>query len=283
MKEFYTIGEMSHLFKISTDTLRYYDKIDLIKPWITGDNNYRYYSKAQFEMMSTILLLRSLGTPIDQLQTILRSDDASLLQSELKKNCKLIDQKIKDLSFIKEQALLLDCTIDDTCYNDAVTLRRLPPMYALIKEYDSEHDELDIDEIRKVNHSAISDWVSYASIISTIDQTLLNKKEFHRYKTYGYLSETPCDIDQDDIKKTFDPGWYVCCNAKVTTIDHWEIDRSYLAMLDFIAKNHYTICGDAIERNVLDFYRGTNNDLTIYFKLYIPVQINELSIAPNIN
>lgn len=35
MKEFYTIGEVSKIFKVSTDTLRFYDKINLIKKVIS--------------------------------------------------------------------------------------------------------------------------------------------------------------------------------------------------------------------------------------------------------
>ena len=49
MKEFYTIGEISKIFNIPSATLRYYDSIGLLCPWEIGENNYRYYSKAQFE------------------------------------------------------------------------------------------------------------------------------------------------------------------------------------------------------------------------------------------
>ena len=43
MKKFYKIGEISKLYNISSDILRYYEKIGLITPDMRGENGYRYY------------------------------------------------------------------------------------------------------------------------------------------------------------------------------------------------------------------------------------------------
>lgn len=274
MKEFYTVGEISQIFKVSADTLRYYDRINLLKPWFTGENNYRYYSKAQFEMISSILLLRNIGTPIAKLQKILRNHDASLIESELTSYNAIIDQKIRELTYMKEQVSLLCGNIKDTCYDETVSLRKVPRMYTLLKEYDSKNDELDINQICEVNNSELSDWISFANIISTTDQEDLKKREYHTYKTYGYLSEYPCNQGPEDLRKVFESRWCVCCNAKVERIDHLDIDRIYDKIMDYIEEHQYQICDDAIERNVLDLYGKKDNHLTIYFKIYIPVRIN---------
>ncbi|AZV42873.1 hypothetical protein BAOM_2264 [Peribacillus asahii] len=48
MKEYFTIGEVSKLFKVKIATLRYYDEIGLLRPeFIDEKNNYRYYSTQQ--------------------------------------------------------------------------------------------------------------------------------------------------------------------------------------------------------------------------------------------
>ncbi len=44
MRDMFLIGELAKLFNISTDTLRYYDKIGLLKPKYDKDNGYRYYT-----------------------------------------------------------------------------------------------------------------------------------------------------------------------------------------------------------------------------------------------
>ncbi len=270
MKEFYTVGEVSKIFNVSTDTLRFYDKINLIKPWKTGENGYRYYSKAQFEIMSTIILLRSIGTPIQKLYQILNNRDASGIEYELLKYIEDIDNKINDLQSMKAKASLLCNNIRDTCYDEEVTVRRLPKFWILSKEFGTE-DELDIEEIFRTNNVTKRDWISFANIISTIDQEKLKAGDYHTYKKYGFLSEHPCETDSKYLE-IIESRLYVCCNAKVNRIDHSDIDRIYSKMMTFIENNDYIITGDAIERNVLDLYQRKDNDLTIFFKIYIPIE-----------
>lgn len=269
MKEFYTIGEVSKIFNVSTDTLRFYDKINLIKPWKTGDNGYRYYSKAQFEMISTIILLRSIGTPIQKLYHILNDQDASGIENELLRYIDEIEFKIHELKSLKEKTSLLCKNIKDTCYDEEITVRKLPKFWLLSKEFGSE-DELDIEEIIKTNNATKGDWISFANIISTIEPEKLEAGDYHSYKKYGFLSEHPCDTDSKYLE-IIESRLCVSCNAKVNRIDHADIDRIYSNMMEFIKENGYSITGDAIERNVLDLYQGEDNDLTIFFKIYIPV------------
>ncbi|MDU4855410.1 MAG: MerR family DNA-binding transcriptional regulator, partial [Clostridioides difficile] len=52
MSKKFSIGEMSKLHKISIQTLRYYDQIDLFKPvHVDQESNYRYYSIDQFSQL----------------------------------------------------------------------------------------------------------------------------------------------------------------------------------------------------------------------------------------
>lgn len=45
MKDRYTISEMARFFNVSSQTLRYYDKIGLYRPAVVNrENGYRYYS-----------------------------------------------------------------------------------------------------------------------------------------------------------------------------------------------------------------------------------------------
>lgn len=271
MKEYYTIGEVGKIFSVSTDTLRYYDDIKLLKPWKTGDNGYRYYSKAQFEMIATLLLLRNIGTPINKLFTILKYQDASMLESELCNYTEEIDKKINELKALREQAALLYTHLKDTCYDEEIAVKKLPQFWVISKEFGSTNDELDINEIVKVNTSTKENWISFANIISTIDKNVLLLGDFHTYKEYGYISEYPCDTNSKNLLRIIESRLYVCCNAKVTRIDHMDIDRIYEKMLRFINDNGYRVAGDAIERNILDLYHDKDKDLTLFFKIYIPV------------
>jgi Predicted transcriptional regulators len=271
LKEYYTVGEVGKIFKVSADTLRFYDDIKLIKPWMVGSNGYRYYSKAQFEMISTILLLRSIGTPIEKLFKILHHKDASLIEAELSRYTQELDIKMKELQCLKERVNLLHDNLKDTCYDEEISVRMLPQFWLLSKEFETDNDELDIREIVNANHSAKEDWISFANIISTIDKEFLLAGDYHTYKEYGYLSEYPCDTDRKDLLRIIESRLCVCANAKVTRMDHIDIDVIYSKMMSYIKQNNYTVCGDAIERNVLDLYDEKEKDPILYFKIYIPV------------
>lgn len=67
-QKYMTISELAKLRKTTTSALRYYDKIGLLQPdYVDPDTGYRYYTIFQYEKLGTILELRSLDMPIEQI------------------------------------------------------------------------------------------------------------------------------------------------------------------------------------------------------------------------
>lgn len=50
-----TIKEFSKLTHTPIDTLKYYDRIDILKPALIGDNRYRYYKPEQAVQLTRII------------------------------------------------------------------------------------------------------------------------------------------------------------------------------------------------------------------------------------
>ncbi len=70
-----SIGEFSHICKVSTKTLRYYAEIGLILPEeINPENGYRYYSIAQLEKMLFINRLKAYNFSLEEIKAILSSE-----------------------------------------------------------------------------------------------------------------------------------------------------------------------------------------------------------------
>jgi len=66
------IGEFSKLSKITIKTLRYYDKIGLLKPaMIDTASSYRYYTEAQLETARMIALYKAAGIGNDMIAKLL--------------------------------------------------------------------------------------------------------------------------------------------------------------------------------------------------------------------
>lgn len=75
MKEvFYTTGEFAKKSGITLRTLRYYDKINLLKPSSHNSSGHRLYSKHDFPKLQKILTLKFIGLSLDEIKNIMTSD-----------------------------------------------------------------------------------------------------------------------------------------------------------------------------------------------------------------
>lgn len=69
------IGDFSRLTQVSIKTLRYYDKLGLLKPaWINRYNGYRFYQITQIPQLNRILVMKELGFSLEQIQGFLQED-----------------------------------------------------------------------------------------------------------------------------------------------------------------------------------------------------------------
>ena len=60
-----SITELAKLRQVTSETLRYYDRIGLITPdYVDPQTRYRYYSIRQYDKLGTIKELRQLGMSI---------------------------------------------------------------------------------------------------------------------------------------------------------------------------------------------------------------------------
>lgn len=71
-----SIGEFSNICKVSTKTLRYYAEIGLLEPSeVNPENGYRYYAIEQLEKMLFINRLKAYFFSLDDIKTILQSEE----------------------------------------------------------------------------------------------------------------------------------------------------------------------------------------------------------------
>lgn len=71
----YSIQELSRLSGVTTRTLRWYDKIGLLKPCRVAESGYRYYGAAEVDRLQDILFYRALGVALARIRQCL--DDPS--------------------------------------------------------------------------------------------------------------------------------------------------------------------------------------------------------------
>jgi DNA-binding transcriptional MerR regulator len=77
----YTIGQLAKLASVSIRTLRYYDKIELLKPVIRANSNYRYYGKDELYRLQQILFYKELDFGLSDIKKLLDEPDFDQLKA----------------------------------------------------------------------------------------------------------------------------------------------------------------------------------------------------------
>lgn len=111
MEKKYKTGEFARLANVTERTLRYYDKIGLLKPSFILSNGYRQYTDSDLLKLQKILSLKYLGFSIEEIFPIVL-EDQNLIES-FKMQIDLIDSRIKSMTNIKDSMESIISTIND--------------------------------------------------------------------------------------------------------------------------------------------------------------------------
>ncbi len=106
MDKFFTISQTAEIVGMTTETLRHYDRIGLVKPCKTDEwTKYRYYSQGEIVRLNTIRALRVMDLSLDEIKNVLEYDDLSKIIDLLKHAEQSADNKITELNFAKTKII----------------------------------------------------------------------------------------------------------------------------------------------------------------------------------
>lgn len=109
----YTIGEIAKLTNLSIQTLRYYDKIELLKPaFVDGATNYRYYTEAQIYYIDLIKSLKYIGTSLEDIKYA-QSLTTEQLVAFLAQQEKIVEQKLRKMKEVQHTLLKTKKQLED--------------------------------------------------------------------------------------------------------------------------------------------------------------------------
>lgn len=183
IKDYFTIGELSELFNINTQTLRYYDSIGLFAPEkrdeITG---YRYYQFKQLYDLASIRYLRRLDYSINSIDSYMKSRKVEMVLEKFKEQSRILHEKWDDLMRI-----------------DHVIQRKISFIEAELPKVNFDKFDVRFYNERKYLPIGTEEQL-YRSDIFYFYPTIA----FYRgdIKSFGaYLVDTNCDEVEDDFKK----------------------------------------------------------------------------------
>lgn len=100
--EFMTISEVSKSFKVSTRTLRYYEKIGLLPSKHEEDYAYRVYDENSVRRLQCILVLRKLRISLKEIALILEKPEQLQIIEVFQKNIEELNGEITALNIIRD-------------------------------------------------------------------------------------------------------------------------------------------------------------------------------------
>nr|WP_319489032.1 helix-turn-helix domain-containing protein [uncultured Caproiciproducens sp.] len=123
-ENFYSIGEVAKILGISVQSLRYYNKIELLKPaYINPETGYRYYTYIQLSLIDRIRYLETIGLSLTEIKNAFTTGTSKALLPYLEKQLK---GKMEEQQKIQETVDILKWYINFFCYSNRQQFQAVP-------------------------------------------------------------------------------------------------------------------------------------------------------------
>jgi len=268
MKEKFLIGELSKIFNISTDTLRHYDRIGLLKPEYDQINKYRYYSVDKFFTLSRILFLRNLDISLEDIKNYFNNQNTDHLLMLLKKEKAEIDRKMNRLINLKRKiSNKIELIEDANKYINQIRVERFPERWGVFIDIENIEDEYELKSSFKKHeaHFKMSSWLIEGQIYTSISKEDMSEE---RFEQFNYFIEILSREENSNLQlKILPENDYACI---VFCGSYSNIEHYYRMLIQWIEENGYEIAGDSIEKNIVD-YGFSNSEEEYISEIQIPI------------
>ena len=275
-KKLFRISDVAKMFRVSTGTLRHYEKAGLLCPEHTDQEpGYRYYSVRQFEVLNTIRYLRALDLPLDEIAEFLHNRDIEVIEEKLERQKELIARKKRELEIIERKIDHRIWQIRDASQSELDVIRKIRlPGCRMVRMQDSLRPksyldlEFSIRQLQK-DQPETSVFLGKVGIGITLEHLLEGK-----FDTYDLVFLI---LDEEDsyqgTTEELQEQMYVTirfCGG------HTEAPDYYRKILTYIRAEHLTITGFSQEITMID--DGiTSNPEKFVTEIRIPVDEKRLS------
>ena len=162
MKDYYKIGEISRLYGIGTDSLRYYEELGILKPR-RDQNGYRLYSLKDIYKLNVIRDLRLLDFSMEQIKGYLDKQSLANTLKLLHQEQEILDRKMQELA---ERKAIIAGRIDSLSTAMSIcpgsfSVKKLPARHCVqLNQYITRDEEMDfvIKKLHQKHESKIKDF-----------------------------------------------------------------------------------------------------------------------------
>lgn len=170
---YYKTGQFARLANVSERTIRYYDKIGLLKPSFVMENGYRQYSDLDLLKLQKILSLKHLGFSIEEIFPMVM--DNTNLKESFELQIDLIEDKISHLQSLKD-ALKRASQSSNLSWNMILSLVQLSNEETnIIEQYKNAknlNDRISLHEKYSTNSQGWFNWLFEKIDFSKVNRLL---------------------------------------------------------------------------------------------------------------
>lgn len=162
MKEFYKISEIARLYGIGADSLRYYEKIGVLRPR-RAENGYRMYGLKDIYKLSILRDLRRLDFSVPQIREYLEHQSIGHTLTMLEEERQLLHRQLQELKTREEslQKRIHSLTQAQSITPGVFQVKELPARPCLrLNETITRDEEMDfaIKKLHRTHESRIRDF-----------------------------------------------------------------------------------------------------------------------------
>lgn len=276
----YSIGEAAESCGIPIKTLRYYDKINFLKPaYRDANSNYRYYSKKQLTTLLIIRRLRAMDFSLNEIRSLMNEKDLSAFNVKIDAHCQALRDTIEDM-----QIRLSDCeNLLSRGYRGHKILNDETAERIQVEEIPAHQMIFQREQMNQYCNSDVSlrRWTDILEVCTShciitispvvvtfytqpLDQFLMKDCDVE----FGQLIDETRPLPKDITNIRIFGGYTAATTYHLGTYDN--IVTSHIRVLQWINQNGYEVCGPVSEEFVVSPL-DVNNKTQQVTKIIIPI------------
>lgn len=260
-EEYYSIGKVEEICKITKKALRYYDKMGILSPdKVVDDNGYRYYSKRNLLSVPIIKYYKQSGFKLEEMKEFLDGANYRILEKSFRRKIDELKQLESEvnlkLTSIKDwYDLIVEADMIIENHATEVSVKYIDSHMMTYLDQDFCYDYKDsIINIEFTNHIENMNNAITGPVI--IKYPSFKDKMNGQCKTMRIMQET---ILKCNDERTTEFGGYMVVSCYHVG-PHENIGETYKKIKEWTDRHGY-ICGEeSYERYVTDYWLTENQD-----------------------
>ena len=257
LSEFLSITDMARLRNVSTETLRHYDRIGLLKPDYTDENGMRFYSISNYEKLQTIKELKQLGMKLSDIRQYFQNRTFHASCELIEAQNQYLNQKIAELKKIQRQVSQKRKymhTISEASYCTEPFLKDFPDRYyvstgqKVLNESDLSYQLMKLENLvyQTEQYSPLYATERYAALLSPTASGSGNPSQTHKRELMIFISPDKKAVS-DNCQKI--AGGTFCCARG--TGDFWAQEKTIQRLLSYLEQEHLAVESPVMIENVI--------------------------------